>query len=814
MEEISLSSDGIGRYRLVGGGGGSQPTEHQIEKKLKSSSSLSLRIQQVSEELNRLKSMKSSGAARARPVMSGLKFITKKNHGKEGWAGVEKRFDTYANDGLLDRSNFGKCIGMDDEKQKNSSKYAMDLFDAVAARRHITRLSINKAELYEFWEQITDENFDSRLQTFFDMVDKDYDGRINKEDVKNIIKLSANANKLTNIEEAAEDYAALIMEELDPDDLGVIELYQLETLLQQGILENPRKKKLDHENKESNTIKRYHKGRFKQLVINMWRGFWIVKENWRRIWVVGLWLAICVGLFTWKFIQYKNRAVFEVMGYCVTAAKGAAETLKFNMALILLPVCRNTITLIRTKTMLGVVVPFNDNINFHKVIAGGIAIGVGVHAGAHLTCDFPRLLHATDEQYKPMEQFFGKERPNNYWWFLKGTEGWTGLVMVFLMVVAFTFAPSLFRQNKRKLPKAVIKRLPKALKGLPEALQKFGGFNTFWYSHHLFVIVYILFLVHGYYLYLSKKWYKKTTWMYVAVPILLYACERLIRAFRYGFQAVNIEEFKVFPGNVLALQMSKPQGFEYSSGQYIYLNCSFISPFEWHPFSLTSAPDDDYLSVHIRGSGDWTKKLNSTFSKLCESPSTNQSGFSGLPRLLIDGAFGAPAQDYKEYKTILLVGLGIGATPLISIVKDVLNKTKQKNENELNEMESGNKRENKKPSFATERAYFYWSSREEGSFQWFKGAMDEVAEKDIDHMIEVHNYCTSVYEEGDARSAFITMLQTLYHAKNGLDAVSQTRFKTHFSRPNWEDAFNNIAAKHVDQKVGTYYFIVFRLILT
>ncbi|KAF4364763.1 hypothetical protein F8388_018439 [Cannabis sativa] len=586
-----------------------------------------------------------------------------------------------------------------------------------------------------------------------------------------------------------------------------MQLYQLETLLQQGILENPRKKKLDHENKESNTIKRYHKGRFKQLVINMWRGFWIVKENWRRIWVVGLWLAICVGLFTWKFIQYKNRAVFEVMGYCVTAAKGAAETLKFNMALILLPVCRNTITLIRTKTMLGVVVPFNDNINFHKVIAGGIAIGVGVHAGAHLTCDFPRLLHATDEQYKPMEQFFGKERPNNYWWFLKGTEGWTGLVMVFLMVVAFTFAPSLFRQNKRKLPKALIKRLPKALKGLPEALQKFGGFNTFWYSHHLFVIVYIIFLVHGYYLYLSKKWYKKTTWMYVAVPILLYACERLIRAFRYGFQAVNIEEFKVFPGNVLALQMSKPQGFEYSSGQYIYLNCSFISPFEWHPFSLTSAPDDDYLSVHIRGSGDWTKKLNSTFSKLCESPSTNQSGFSGLPRilikfrLLIDGAFGAPAQDYKEYKTILLVGLGIGATPLISIVKDVLNKTKQKNENELNEMESGNKRENKKPSFATERAYFYWSSREEGSFQWFKGAMDEVAEKDIDHMIEVHNYCTSVYEEGDARSAFITMLQTLYHAKNGLDAVSQTRFKTHFSRPNWEDAFNNIAAKHVDQKV-------------
>lgn len=55
------------------------------------------------------------------------------------------------------------------------------------------------------------------------------------------------------------------------------------------------------------------------------------------------------------------------MGYCVSIAKGGAETLKFNMALILLPVCRNTITWLRSKTKLGVIVPFDDNINFHKV---------------------------------------------------------------------------------------------------------------------------------------------------------------------------------------------------------------------------------------------------------------------------------------------------------------------------------------------------------------------------------------------------------------------------------------------------------------
>ncbi|KAJ6397499.1 hypothetical protein OIU77_018500 [Salix suchowensis] len=360
------------------------------------------------------------------------------------------------------------------------------------------------------------------------------------------------------------------------------------------------------------------------------------------------------------------------MGYCVTTAKGAAETLKFNMALILLPVCRNTITWLRSKTKLGMAVPFDDNINFHKVIALGIAIGVGLHAGAHLTCDFPRLLHATDDEYEPMKQFFGEHRPDDYWWFVKGTEGWTGVVM---------------------------------LDSMPSGIHI-----------TLFVVVYALFIIHGYYLYLSKKWYKKTTWMYLAVPVLLYACERLIRAFRSGYKSVRILKVAVYPGNVLSLHMSKPQGFRYTSGQYVFVNCSAVSTFEWHPFSITSAPGDDYLSIHIRTLGDWTSQLKAVFSKVCQPASINQSGLlradmaqrdnqPRLPRLLIDGPYGAPAQDYKNYDVLLLVGLGIGATPLISIVKDVLNNIKQKKEIEEGIVESGMKGNTRKP-FATKRAYF------------------------------------------------------------------------------------------------------------
>lgn len=31
-----------------------------------------------------------------------------------------------------------------------------------------------------------------------------------------------------------------------------------------------------------------------------------------------------------------------------------------------------------------------------------------------------------------------------------------------------------------------------------------------------------------------------------------------------------------------------------------------------------------------------------------------------------------------------------------------------------------------------QRAYFYWVTREQGSFDWFKGVMDDIAEYDSD----------------------------------------------------------------------------------
>lgn len=755
-----------------------------------------------------------SGAQRA---LTGLRFISRATGSvelAELWRPVEQRFDSLSTDGLLSREDFGECIGMTDSKE-----FAGGIFDALSRRKRQSLERINKEELHDFWLQISDQSFDARLQIFFDMADTNEDGRITREEVKELIVLSASANKLSKLKEQAEEYAALIMEELDPENLGYIELWQLEALLLQRdtYMNYSRPVSTAASSWSQNTNGGAAAGstrlprprccrglRRRQAMARLW-----VEENWRRVWVAALWASAVAALFAWKFLQYRRRTAFAVMGYCLPTAKGAAETLKLNMALVLLPVCRNTLTRLRA-TRARLFVPFDDNINFHKTIAGAIVVATVVHAGTHLLCDFPRVVRSPPELYALVAPYFGAERPS-YLSLAAGAEGATGILMVALMSVSFTLATRRFRRSGVRLP---------------SPLDRLAGFNAFWYSHHLLALVYVLLLVHGYFMFLVHQWYERTTWMYISVPLLLYIGERTLRAFRSKAYSVKIHKVSLLPGSVLTLVMSKPHGFRYRSGQYIFLQCPTISPFEWHPFSITSAPSDEYLSVHIRTAGDWTQELKRIFTEhylLTAKPTLRElisTSNRSLPRLLVDGPYGAPAQDFRNYDVLLLVGLGIGATPFISILRDLLNNSRLLDE--LMELATeGSRSEYSSSSFSfstpsssssskkrphrTTSAHFYWVTREPGSFEWFKGVMNEVAEMDKKGVIEMHNYLTSVYEEGDARTTLLTMVQALNHAKNGYDIVSGTRVRTHFARPNWNEVFTKIASKHKGKTVGVFY---------
>lgn len=206
---IDVRDDSLAVHSVKTAGGGELEDQELtllargLEKKSSFGSSVvrnaSTKIRQVSQELKRLASLtKRSHAGKldrsksaAAHALKGLKFISKTDGGA-GWAAVEKRFDelTSATTGLLPRALFGQCIGKSSSfpnyvknlatvadvlfwllagMNKESKEFAGELFDALTRRRNITGELINKAELKEFWEQISDQSFDSRLRTFFDM---------------------------------------------------------------------------------------------------------------------------------------------------------------------------------------------------------------------------------------------------------------------------------------------------------------------------------------------------------------------------------------------------------------------------------------------------------------------------------------------------------------------------------------------------------------------------------------------------------------------------------------------------------------------
>ena len=78
------------------------------------------------------------------------------------------------------------------------------------------------------------------------------------------------------------------------------------------------------------------------------------------------------------------------------------------------------------------------------------------------------------------------------------------------------------------------------------------------------------------------------------------------------FGTLNFHE-NLFFEDVTALKFKRPINFEYKSGQWVRIACAALGKSEYHPFTLTSAPHEDYLSLHIRAVGPWTTNLRKTY---------------------------------------------------------------------------------------------------------------------------------------------------------------------------------------------------------
>ncbi|EFE41301.1 hypothetical protein TRV_03949 [Trichophyton verrucosum HKI 0517] len=438
-----------------------------------------------------------------------------------------------------------------------------------------------------------------------------------------------------------------------------------------------------------------------------------------------------------------------LLGSSYAVARAAALVLHFDVAVIL----------------------FHKSIAFHQITAWSIVFFSLLHTIAHWV-NFARIAASEGLGIKGFLQLNVTTGP-----------GWTGYVMLAALVaIALTSLEGPRRANHER----------------------------FWNTHHLFIIFFLFWSFHGAFCMIKPDLppFCDGTGVFYLYWIFggsVYLLERLMREVR-GKHRTIITKVIQHPSNVFEIQLQKEKT-KMRPGQYIFINCPVVSIWQYHPFTLTSAPEEDYISVHIRCVGNFTKDLAKAVG--CDFDEKEQPSYERrtrrestvigvdantseqdvdprlsriLPRIFIDGPFGSASEDVFKFEVAVLVGAGIGVTPFASILKSIWYRMSQ--------------RQNKT---RLKKVYFFWVCRDFGSFEWFSSLLLAIEAQDRYSNIEIHTYLTAKIQSDDATNIMIN------DADADRDAITGLRAPTNFGRPNWDMVFRSIRKIHAPAEAGVFF---------
>lgn len=183
-------------------------------------------------------------------------------------------------------------------------------------------------------------------------------------------------------------------------------------------------------------------------------------------------------------------------------------------------------------------------------------------------------------------------------------------------------------------------------------------FNAFYYIHQLFFLAVFFIALH----------WGGAIW-FIFPSVMLYLINRFISTTN-SFTAVQVTEFTSLSDEFVKIIITRSALHEgnYKVGQFVYLNVPSVSQLQWHPFTIASSPRTSAtsLTLIVKSLGDWTHGL----VEYCNECKQNNV----LPTVYMDGYHGASLELYEDYSTVCLVAGGVGVTPLIAILDDIVTK--------------------------------------------------------------------------------------------------------------------------------------------
>lgn len=297
-------------------------------------------------------------------------------------------------------------------------------------------------------------------------------------------------------------------------------------------------------------------------------------------WIV-LHVVLFVGAYEQERSRHDNLANMKLFGNGLLVAHASSVCLNFNMAVVVLPVCRTLKSWLRSFSWLDHWIPFDKNVKMHIVSAYTILFFTIIHVSAH-SFNFLAVQQSTSSTSfsAPAASDNSSVALQLIW---SSWSGLTGIGMVTVLVVMASSATVAIRKS---------------------------SFEFFWWLHHLFVVFFILALLHTHGCLLKNdagNCYQQTTFMWVSASLVVYLLEVCFREYR-SHQPTHITKIIAHPSNVFEIQFRK-RGMLCFPGQHVFLCVPEVAAFEWHPYTLTSCPEEQFFSVTIRVVGDWTDAL-------------------------------------------------------------------------------------------------------------------------------------------------------------------------------------------------------------
>jgi predicted ferric reductase/Ca2+-binding EF-hand superfamily protein len=439
-------------------------------------------------------------------------------------------------------------------------------------------------------------------------------------------------------------------------------------------------------------------------------------------------LALTIGIFFAANLAVLVGAFVHEMSIpfpdpWLSMGRATALCLTVNAALVFLPVLRRLMTRVRA-SMLGRLLPVDDAVALHRGLGHVIVVLSIVHAVC-ITTSYA-LGHGA-ERLVP---------------FLTESEvGATGALLLAVLLVMWVFAFERVRRSKR--------------------------FELFYVTHLGYVLWLGLALLHA-----------PSFMVLGGLAALGLLIEQVLRIARRA-RPTYAHEVTALRSGVTRLALHKPDGFRFRAGDYVFVCVPSIARREWHPFTISSAPEADTIDVHVRSLGNWTSALR----RLAEE--RERTGTTERLIVEIDGPYGSPTARIEGKPNVILVGAGIGVTPFASV------------------LDSLQRRASDGAIDIPSAVHFFWLNRDAYSFEWFAALLARLEDHGSPPELTLSLHMTEAHR--GASTLALELARHAAHREGARDVVTDLHTVTHFGAPQWESALREIVAQHPPGSVALFF---------